>query len=148
MKDGAGGAGPVVEVGSQAFGNGEHHLTHGHVGKDVVHQVGSCFGHTLGAAGGAGAPAFAGKGHKEVVAAGCAPSPGEPMSQDAALEVAPELLLHVVRHAVAHGAHGVGLIGQGEISFQVFPDNTVERGGFGPAPAIGLGMGVGRRPGW
>jgi hypothetical protein len=144
----AGGPGPVVKEGSEAFGDGKHHLTHGHVGKDVVHQVGSCFGHALGAAGGAGAPAFAGKGHEEGVAAGRPPSPGEPMSQDAALEVAPELLFHVIRHAVAHGAHGVGFVGQGQVGLQVFPNDAVERGGFGPAASVGLGMGAGRRPGW
>jgi hypothetical protein len=148
VEDSAGGPGPVVKEGSEAFGDGKHQLAHRHVGKDVVHQVGSRFGHALGAAGGAGPPAFAGEGYEEVVAAGRAPGSGEPMSQDAALEVAPELLLHVIRHAVAHGAHGVGFVGQGQVGLQLFPYDAVERGALWPAPAIGLGMGAGRRPGW
>jgi hypothetical protein len=145
VKDSAGGPGSVMEVGSQALGDGQNPLSHRHVGKDMVHQVRSRFGHALGVTGGAGASALAGKGHEEVVAAGCASSPGEPMSQDAALQVASELRFHVVGYAVAHG---VGLIGQGEVGLQVFPDDTVERGGFGAPTTIGVGMGVGRWPGW
>ena len=60
------------------------------------------------------------------------------MGQDPATQVAPELLFHVIRHPVAHG---IGVVGQGEESLQVVPDDTVERGGLGPAPTIGLGMG-------
>ena len=51
----------------------------------------------------------------------------------------------MIRHAVAHG---VGLIGQGEVGLQVLANDAVERGGLGTAPTIGLGMGAGRRPGW
>jgi hypothetical protein len=58
----------------------------------------------------------------------------------AALEVVPELLFHAIRHAVAHG---VGLVGQGEVGLQVFPDEAVQRGGLGATPTIGLGMGAG-----
>ena len=65
------------------------------------------------------------------------------MGQDAALQIAPELLFHVVRYPVAHRAHGIGLIiDQGEVGLQVFPDDAVQDGGFG-APTIGLGMGPG-----
>ena len=48
----------------------------------------------------------------------------------------------MVRHAIAHG---IGLVGQ--VGLQVFPDDTVQRGGLGAAPAIGLGMGGGGWPG-
>jgi hypothetical protein len=61
VKDGAGGAGPVMKEGPEALGDGEHELAHRHVGKDVVHQVGCGLGHTLGPARGAGPPAFAGE---------------------------------------------------------------------------------------
>ena len=73
-----------------------------------------------------------------------APGSGEPVGQDAAFQVAPELFLHVIRHAVAHG---IGLVGQGQVGLQVFPDDTVQRGGLGAAPTIGPGMGAAwRRP--
>ena len=67
------------------------------------------------------------------------------MGQDSALEVAPESLFNMIRYAVAHG---VGLIGQGEVGLQVLPDDAVEGGGLGTAPTIGLGMGAGRWSGW
>ena len=110
VKAGAAGAGPVTEEGPETFGHGEDPLADGHVGKDVVHQVGCGLGHALGIAGGAGASAFAGKRHQEVVAAARAPGPGEAVGQDAALQVAPKLSFHMIRYAVAHG---VGLVGQG-----------------------------------
>ncbi len=61
VKDGAGGPGPVVKEGPGTLGHGEHELADRHVGNDVVHQVGCGLGHALGAAGGAGASALAGK---------------------------------------------------------------------------------------
>ena len=66
------------------------------------------------------------------------------MPQDAAGEVASELLLHVIGYAVAHG---IGTVGQGEVGLQVFPDDAVQGGGLGPAPTIGPGMGAGGWPG-
>ena len=69
MEDGTGGPGPVMEEGAEALGHGKDPLAHGHVGEDMVHQVGGRLGHTLGATGRAGAPALAGEGHQEVVAA-------------------------------------------------------------------------------
>ena len=131
--------------GPETFGQGKDPLADGDVGEDVIDQVGCGPGHTLGGAGGAGSPALAGKGHQEVVAATRASSPSEAVGQDATRQVAPELFLHVVRYAVAHG---IGLIGQGEVGLQVFPDDAVERGGLGAPPSIGLGMGAGRGPGW
>ena len=145
VQDRCGGPGPVMEEGPEAFGNGEDDLADGYVGKNVIHQVRCSLGHAPGVARGTGAPPLAGKGHEEVVAAGCASSPGEAMSQDATPQVAPELLFHMIRHAVAHG---IGLVGQGEVGLQVFPDDAVQGGAFGPAPTIGLGTGAGRWPGW
>jgi hypothetical protein len=48
----------------------------------------------------------------------------------------------------AHGTHGIGLVGQGEVALQVFPDDAMQRGGLGAASTVGLGMGAGRWPGW
>ena len=50
VEDGAGGAGPVMEEGPEAFGHREDPLAHGHVGKTVVHQVSRGLGHALGVA--------------------------------------------------------------------------------------------------
>jgi hypothetical protein len=33
----------------------------------------------------------------------------------------------------AHGTHGIGLVGQGEVALQVFPDDAMQRGGLGAA---------------
>jgi hypothetical protein len=59
VENGAGGPGPVVEVRPQTLGNGEHDLTDGHVGEDVIDQMGGCLGHTLGSARGTAPPALA-----------------------------------------------------------------------------------------
>ncbi len=69
VEDGAGGLGPVVEEGPEAFGDREDELANRYVGEDVVHQVSGGLGHALGVTGGASATALAGKGHEEVVAA-------------------------------------------------------------------------------
>ena len=70
---------------------------------------------------------------------------GKSVGQDATGQIAPELFLHVIRHSVAHG---IGLVGQGEVRLEVLPDDAVQRGGLGTAPTIGLGVGVSRWPGW
>lgn len=71
------------------------------------------------------------------MAAGGAPGPGEAVGQDAALQIAPELFVHVVRHTVGRG---IGLMGQGEVGLEMLADDAVERGGLGPAAPVGLGM--------
>ncbi len=144
MQDGAGGPGPVMEEGPEAFGDGQDPLTDGYVGDDVVHQVSRRPGHPLGVTGGTNASGLARESDQELVTTAGAPGPSKAVGQDAACQVAPELLLHMIRYAVAHG---VGLIGQGQVGLQVFPDDAVERGGLGAAPAIELGLGGGRRPG-
>jgi hypothetical protein len=121
VKDGAGGLGSVMKVGAQALGNGQNPLAHRDMGKDVVHQMSRRLGHALGITGRAGSPSLTGKRHQEVIAAGCAACSGEPMSQDSTPQVAPELLFHVIRHAVAHG---IGFVGQGEVGLQVFPNDA------------------------
>jgi hypothetical protein len=137
--------GPETGTARSVVWHGEDPLADGQVGNDAVHQVSRGLGHALGVTGGAGTPALAGKRHQEVVTAGGAPDPCKPVGQDPALQIAPELLSHVIWHAVAHG---IGLGGQGEVGLQVFTDDAVERGGLGTATAIGLGMGAGRWPGW
>ncbi len=50
VQDRCGGPGSVVEVRPQTFWNGEDELAHGHVGNDVIHQVGRGLGHAFGVA--------------------------------------------------------------------------------------------------
>ena len=50
VQHGGGGPGPVVEVGSQTLGEGEHKLSHRDVGEDVVHHMGGGLGHVAGPA--------------------------------------------------------------------------------------------------
>jgi hypothetical protein len=50
VQDRCGGPGPVVEVRPQTFWNGEDELAHGHVGNDMIHQVGCGLGHAFGVA--------------------------------------------------------------------------------------------------
>ena len=45
-----GGPGPVVEVGSQTLGEGEHKLSHRYVWEDMVHHMGGGLGHVAGPA--------------------------------------------------------------------------------------------------
>jgi hypothetical protein len=77
-----------------------------------------------------------------------ASSPGEAVGQDAAPEIAPEFRFHVIGDAGDAVAKGLCFIGQGEVGLQVLPDDTVQGGRLGAAPAIGLGVGAGQWPGW
>ena len=104
MEDGAGRPGPVMKKGPEALGNGKDPLADGHVGKDVIHQVSRGLGHALRVTGRADASALAGERNEEVIAAARASGPSEAVGQDAAGEIAPELLFHVIRHAVAGGS--------------------------------------------
>jgi hypothetical protein len=70
-----------------------------------------------------------------------APGPCEPVGQDAAAQVAPELVLHVDGHTVAHG---VDLCSLGQVALKVFPHDAVQSGGLGPPPPVGLGKRAGR----
>lgn len=69
MKDGAGGTGTVVEEGPQPLGNGEDELAQGHVGEDMIHEVGCRLYHALGITRRAGTPALAAERDQKVVAA-------------------------------------------------------------------------------
>jgi hypothetical protein len=60
----------VVKEGPEAFGHGKDELAHGHMGKDVVHQVSRGLGHALRAAGGAGSSALARREKAEEIAVG------------------------------------------------------------------------------
>jgi hypothetical protein len=58
------------EEGAEPFGEGEHPLAHGHVGDDMIAQVGCDFGHAAGGAGGADAAALAAEGEESLLSAG------------------------------------------------------------------------------
>ena len=48
MENGAGGPGPVMEEGPEAFGDREYELADRYMGDDMVYQVGRGLGHALG----------------------------------------------------------------------------------------------------
>ena len=125
-QDGAGDVRVVVEVGAQALGQGQHPLAHGQVGQDVVGEVGGHLRHTPGVARGADAAALAGEGDQAIMAAFVTTGSGEPVREDAAAEVGPEVLLDPGRDAVAQGIRLGGLRDEG---LEVVLDDGVERGG-------------------
>jgi hypothetical protein len=68
-EDGAGDLRIVMDLGAEAFGNGEDPLAHGQVRQDVVGEVGGQLGHGPGVAGGADPPALEGEGDQALLAA-------------------------------------------------------------------------------
>jgi hypothetical protein len=108
-------------------------LAHRQRREDLVHQMCGHLGHVSGVARRAHRAAFAGKCNQEIVSAVCAPGTGEAVGQDAALQIAAELRLHVLRHALAIG---VPLAGERQIGFQMALNGAVQRSVFGVAPAI------------
>jgi hypothetical protein len=132
-QDGACDVRVVVEVGAQALGQGQHPLTDGEVGQDVVGEMGGHLGHTPGVAGGADAAALAGEGDQAFMAAVVTTGSGEPVREDAAAEVGPEVLLNPGGDAVAQGLRLGGLRHEG---LEVMLDDGVKRGGRGPAWAV------------
>jgi len=77
------------------------------------------------------ATAFAGKGDQEIVSAIPAAGAGEAVGEDAAFQIAAELPLHVLRHAVA-----LPLLGQRQVGLEMALNSAVQRRVLGAAPAI------------
>jgi hypothetical protein len=78
--------------------NGQDPLPQRHVGSDdIIHQVRGGVRHASGVARWTDAAELAREGQEQVVAAGLADGTGEAVRMQAALEVAPELVLHVLR---------------------------------------------------
>jgi len=140
VQDGRGGLRAVVKEGPEALGDREHELADRDVGEHMVHHMGGRLGHVAGSAGGTGTPAAARERDPKLVTTTGAPGPGKAVSQDAALEVAPELVLHMGRHPVAHG---VGFLSLGQVRLEVFPDDAVQGRVLGPATPVGLDLRAG-----
>jgi len=112
------------------------------VGQHVIREVRGKLRHAPGVAGGADAPALAGEWDQSLVTAVRAPSPREPVGEDAAPEVGSEVLLDPPGHAVAQG---VGFGCPGEEGLEVVLDDRVERRGSWPSRSI---RGRGGRTRW
>jgi hypothetical protein len=68
-------------------------LPNGHVGKDVIHEVGCRIRHSPTATRRTESPALAGESHEPVVATGVAVDAQETMGQNTALEIGTNLAL-------------------------------------------------------
>lgn len=100
----------------------------------MVGQVSGDLGHTPGVARGTDPAALAGEGDQALVGAVVTAGSGEPVREDAAAEVGPEVLLDPGRDAVAHGIR-LGSLRHERI--EVMLDDGVERGGGGLAGPVG-----------
>jgi hypothetical protein len=88
------------QIPAQPLGHRQHPLAHRQRREDVIDQVGVGLGHASGIARGADATPLAGEGHQEIVAALGTAGAGEAVGQDAALQVAAQLALHVAGYRV------------------------------------------------
>lgn len=132
VEDGAGHLRIPGEEPAEALWHREHPLPDRDGGDHVVGEVGGrC--HAPRVAVGADAPALAGEGDQEVVAAAGAASAGEAVGQDAAAEIGPEPGLDETGHAQAQR---IGLFGAAEVGLQMITDEPVEDGALRPAPPV------------
>jgi hypothetical protein len=99
----------------------------------VVGEVGGQLRHTPGVARGTDPAALAGEGDQALMTAVAAPGAGEPVGEDAATEVCPEVPLDPGGDAVAEG---IGCLGLGEEGLEVMLDDGVERRSGGLARAV------------
>ena len=88
------------QVPAQPLGYRQHPLAHRQGWEDVIDQVGGGLGQAPGIARGADATSLVGEGHQEIVAARGTGGAGEAVGQDAALQVAAQLALHVAGYRV------------------------------------------------
>jgi len=108
-------------------GEGQHPLPVWRFGQDTVHQMGRGVRCLAGPAGGA-EPALAGKRHEPLEPARRATDAGKAPCQDAAAQVAPELVLDKLRIPFAGVAAHPGVVKKG---LQVVADDGVQRGRLG-----------------
>jgi len=102
-------------------------------GEDLIDQMRGRLDHAPCVAGRTYRAAFARKGNQKIVPARPAAGPGEAVGQNAALEVAAELPLHVRRHAVPIS---VPLAAERQVGLEVPLDRLVQRRALGAAAAI------------
>ncbi len=96
----------------------------------MIGEVGGRLGHVAAVAGRADAAALAGECHDESRAARHADRAGESEAEDAALEIAAELVLDVSRHGP------LGSFPPGEPVLEVLRDHPVERRLLWPAALV------------
>jgi hypothetical protein len=90
--------GVAMEEVAQPLGHRQHPLPHGEAWQDVIRKMRRGFHHAPAVARWADASALARERDQEVVPALPAPRPGKAMGQDAALQIATELPVHMRRH--------------------------------------------------
>jgi hypothetical protein len=112
----------VQEV-AQALGYREHPLAHRQRWQDVIGEMRGRRHHAPRVARWAHASAFARERDQEVVPALSAASAGEAMGEDAAVEIAAELPLHMLRH---RPLVIVAVAALGEPGLEVFLDAAIE----------------------
>ncbi len=121
------------QVLAQELGDGQHPLSDRQGWEDVIHQMGGGLGHASGIARGADATPLAGEGHQEIVAARGAAGAAEAIGQDAALQVASQLALHVAGYRVPIA---LAFARQREVGLQVLLDEAIEDGLLGATTGI------------
>jgi len=94
----------------------------------VIGEVGGGLGHVAAVAGRVDAPLLAGEGDDEPLAAARAQSEGESEAEDAALEIAAELLLDMARHGPLGG------FPPRQPALEVLGDDLVEPGRLSSSP--------------
>jgi hypothetical protein len=110
----------------------------------VIGEVGGGLCHVAAVAGRADTPSLAGESDDEPSAAACTESAGESEVENAAFEIAAELLLDVARHGPLGG------IPPDEPTLEVFGGDLVQRRLLGPAALVAAGGTTGPRgaSGW
>lgn len=103
---------------------GRDPLPHGHVGEDVVHEVGGALSHPSAAATGTEATPLARERHQPLASTRVAPEPGEAAGQEAAAQERCELGVNEPRQPLAV-AQPRGLDEKG---LDVLPHDGVEDG--------------------
>jgi hypothetical protein len=137
--------GRQVQEGTEPLGHGKHPLPDREMRNHRAGEVGRHLRHASGVAGRADAATLAGEGQEPFMPAVRAPHPREPVSQDAAPQIASEVSLHPRRDPPAQG---VGVLRLGEEGLQVMLDHRVEGRLGGAAGAIdGPGGTIRRRCG-
>ena len=114
-----------------------HPLTDGHVGDDVINEMGSRFRHASRATGGAEASAFTGESYQGVLGAGPTPQAQKPMGQDAALQKRVEFVFHKLGQACSSLELDLG-----KKCLDVSLDHLVERGLVGAPAFVGGGRAI------
>jgi hypothetical protein len=113
-----------VQEGPEALRNGEHPLAHRKRRQDIVDEMSGGLDHTAGITRRTYSPTCAGERHQKVVATTGTPSSCESVSENAAAQIGPEVVLDPRGDAASHGVRLGGLCEEG---LEVVLDQRIER---------------------